>query len=307
MHTKQHFRTNGKLLLTGEYCVLEGALALAIPLKYGQEMIVYEAAAPQQFEWRSYDEKGNCWFEAVFSYNSSLIQCSDEEVGKRLETLFVAIEQEHPGFWKNQCISKIETWLDFPLEWGLGTSSTLVAALAKWAKVDPFILLGNSFGGSGYDIACAMSDSPVLYQRRGKYSHWVEIPYYPPMSANMHFVYLGKKQNSREEIKRYRSLSKGANSQLKDVSMLSLQFVNSQSLKELTEVIEAHELVVSQLIQMTAVKEKLFADFSGSIKSLGAWGGDFVMVVSSLPSREVKEYFKGKGYPICFAWKELIL
>ena len=34
------YRANGKLLLTGEYLVLKGALALALPTKLGQTMTV---------------------------------------------------------------------------------------------------------------------------------------------------------------------------------------------------------------------------------------------------------------------------
>jgi len=34
------FYSNGKLLITGEYLVLDGAKALALPTKYGQGQIV---------------------------------------------------------------------------------------------------------------------------------------------------------------------------------------------------------------------------------------------------------------------------
>lgn len=34
------FKSNGKLLLTGEYLVLDGAVALALPTKMGQIMTV---------------------------------------------------------------------------------------------------------------------------------------------------------------------------------------------------------------------------------------------------------------------------
>ena len=35
-----YFKSNGKFLLTGEYLVLKGAVALALPLKLGQSMNV---------------------------------------------------------------------------------------------------------------------------------------------------------------------------------------------------------------------------------------------------------------------------
>ena len=37
---KKEFYAHGKLLLTGEYAVLDGALSLALPTQYGQRMEV---------------------------------------------------------------------------------------------------------------------------------------------------------------------------------------------------------------------------------------------------------------------------
>ena len=36
---------------------------------------------------------------------------------------------------------------------------------------------------------------------------------------------------------------------------------------------------MSELLDTKTIKELLFPDFSGTIKSLGAWGGDFVLVL----------------------------
>ena len=61
-------------------------------------------------------------------------------------------------------MDNITTKLTFPRAWGLGTSSTLISLIAQWAKCDPFELLFEAFGGSGYDIACATANSPISYQ-----------------------------------------------------------------------------------------------------------------------------------------------
>ena len=37
---KQTFYSNGKLLITGEYLVLDGAKAFALPTKFGQNLII---------------------------------------------------------------------------------------------------------------------------------------------------------------------------------------------------------------------------------------------------------------------------
>lgn len=43
------FYSNGKLLLSGEYAVLDGALSLAVPTKYGQLLSVKKLAIVKLF------------------------------------------------------------------------------------------------------------------------------------------------------------------------------------------------------------------------------------------------------------------
>ena len=57
MKTKT-FYSHGKLLLSGEYVVLDGALSLAIPTKYGQSLIL-ESIEESKFLWKSFDENKN--------------------------------------------------------------------------------------------------------------------------------------------------------------------------------------------------------------------------------------------------------
>ena len=60
----QKFYANGKLLLTGEYLVLDGAQALALPTKHGQGLII-EERKEKGLKWESYDEYGNVGFNIV--------------------------------------------------------------------------------------------------------------------------------------------------------------------------------------------------------------------------------------------------
>src|SRR5690606_17098005 len=60
------FYSNGKLLLTGEYVVLDGAVALAVPTTLGQSLMVEPIGEPK-IEWQSLDAQGNIWFEGAFS------------------------------------------------------------------------------------------------------------------------------------------------------------------------------------------------------------------------------------------------
>ena len=54
--------------------------------------------------------------------------------------------------------------LTFDKDWGLGSSSTLISNLSQLARIDPYELNNRVFNGSGYDIACAKSESPLLYR-----------------------------------------------------------------------------------------------------------------------------------------------
>lgn len=51
----------------------------------------------------------------------------------------------------------------------------------------------------------------------------------------------------------------------------------------------------------------LFHDFPGEIKSLGAWGGDFLLAAASTNVEKQKKYFQQKGFETSFNYKELVL
>ena len=61
---------------------------------------------------------------------------------------------------------------------------------------------------------------------------------------------------------------------------------------------------MSEILEMQTVKEALFPDFRGVVKSLGAWGGDFVLAVSR---ENPTEYFRNRGYDTVVPFSEMIL
>ena len=63
---KQEFYSNGKLLLSGEYAILDGALGLAIPTKYGQSLTINPIEEPF-IHWKSVAHDETIWFEGEFS------------------------------------------------------------------------------------------------------------------------------------------------------------------------------------------------------------------------------------------------
>ncbi|MCB0587674.1 MAG: hypothetical protein KDD06_20450 [Phaeodactylibacter sp.] len=287
--------------------MLDGALALALPVRFGQQLTVTEQPHLSGHHWVSFGQQGRPWFEGRFSSTGVYASGNDEETGNRLEQLFQAIAKQRPDFWLGRPPLRFETHLEFPRQWGLGSSSTLVAALAEWAEVDAFQLLADTFGGSGYDIACAYARQPILFQRRNGKAQYVECPFTPSFSDNVCFVYLGKKQDSREGIARYRKVAENASRLLDPISRLTMDFLRARTVKEGIAVLEAHEELVGDTLQLPRVKERYFSNFPGAVKSLGAWGGDFVMALSEKSAESTRQYFRVKGFEVVFSWKEMVL
>ena len=299
------FHANGKLLLSAEYFVLDGALALALPVRFGQSLNV--RSLDTNLQWNSKDHKGNSWFDASFHLaDFSIIYTSEQAVGSQLQRILNGLRLQNPDFLKRIEGVQVETKLEFPRMWGFGSSSSLIAALAKWANVDPFRLLDDTFGGSGYDIACAWANGPLLYQRNPT-PNFVQIPFDPPFKEQLYFVYLGKKQSSREGIARYRALAKQKQLPMAAINALTMQFLKTNTLEDFEETIVAHEQIIAETIQLPRAKSLHFADYWGEIKSLGAWGGDFVLATSQHSTSETLTYFKQKGYSTIFSYTDLIL
>lgn len=301
-------RAHGKLLLTGEYFVLDGALALAMPVRYGQDMEV--TALPegqQQLQWASKDEKGQVWFEASWLWDNGHLQrdkASDEAIADRLEQLFRAVADQRNGDLQQLVGQAITTQADFPRDWGLGTSSTLVSLLARHTQTDPYKLLADSFGGSGYDIACANAEGPILYQREGGQAVVQEANWTPGYTNHIFFAYLGQKQNSREGIRHYRELGGTQPTLIDQVTALTEAFLAAKELAEAQQVLSEHEDFISEVLQMDKVQDIRFKDFPGQVKSLGAWGGDFVMLLTDWPEAQLRSYLNDKGYSVVFSFDE---
>ena len=295
------FYSKGKLLLTGEYVVLDGAKSLAVPTTFGQDLIVEPIQEPE-LVWGSFTHTGECWFEAVFdlpklrlknaTFNSNK-EGSAEFIAETLQSILNEARNLNPDFLQSKSGFVIKTNLTFPRNWGLGSSSTLINNIASWAKVDPFQLLWNAFSGSGYDIACAQNELPIFYQLKEKQPIVNQVEFNPSFKDELFFVYLNKKQNSRDGIAQYRTNNQSIRQEIEEISNLSDEFVKATSTKDLEMVISEHEQIISSIIKLTPIKKELFPDYFGAVKSLGAWGGDFVLVTGN---ENTLAYFKQKGF-----------
>jgi mevalonate kinase len=297
------YHANGKLLLTGEYLVLHGATAIALPLKLGQQMTVSEGNDADLLHWQAfYNEK--IWFSCdLSSTDFSVIQTSHPEKAETLSHLFKTIKKLNPEFAPAPG-TRFETALEANPEWGFGSSSTLVSLLSQMAKVDPFVLNELVFNGSGFDIACATADGPFYYIRNKEMGP-VKLNY--PFSDQLFLVYSGNKMKTAGAVSSFLKNRAPSVQLIQDVSILSEEFALCRDQDEFNLLIRQHEAIISNAIGQLPVKSMYFTHFKGEIKSLGAWGGDFFLVSTPLPISEVTKYFGNKGLNTLFKWDDLIL
>lgn len=294
----QKFFARGKLLLSAEYAVLQGAKAIALPCVKGQHLEVSENNDKGQILWKSYSHEGDLWFYASFNLKLEIMESNSESKALYLQKILQA------AFAKSELKPSplnLKTQLDFPRDWGLGSSSTLIHLIAQWLKVDAMELFHQTSSGSGYDIACAGVDQPIEYSLIEGKSFWKEVTL-PAVFEQVHFVHLNKKQLSDKEVNKFQKRAALAPKVIEQISVLSESMLSLSSIEELKFWIENHEKLLSEILQQKTVKESLFPDFSGSIKSLGAWGGDFVMAVGS----DLNSYFSNKAYSTIIPFNAMI-
>ena len=302
---KKTYYSNGKLLITGEYVVLDGAKALALPTKFGQYLII-EPGKNQQIIWKSFDSDKSIWFEdtITFSEITNLNASEVETVKSTLVRILRNAYLQNPNFITKSEGYVITTELTFPRLWGLGTSSTLINNIGQWLEIDAFDLLKNSFGGSGYDIACAQNNSAILYQLINEKPIVEKVVFNPDFAGNCYFVYLNKKQSSKTAIASYFNNRTVIGTAISELNQITNAVLKAPNLENFMTLLETHEVIISHVLEMKTIKETLFFDFNGVIKSLGAWGGDFVLVVSK---ENPTAYFKSKGYETIITYKDMIL
>ena len=252
----QQFYAPGKLLITGEYAVLDGAWALALPTRLGQTLTV----TPTQIQnnkpavyWQSIDELGQVWLETELLY---------------------------PNFMP-------------------GT-----------APINPEKL--TLFGGSGYDVAVALHAQPLLYRLPNAQNFTPDVQilpnYNPPLAQYLYFCYTGQKQNSRHAIEYYRQQGKHQHPNLiETISKLSLEIANATTLPQFCQLITQHENLIARCLNLPPLLQTpLLKGLPGAAKSLGAWGGDFVLVATEMPQTELKLRYFNKPHQVVLTYNQMI-
>jgi len=299
------YYSHGKLLISGEYLILEGAIGLAVPTVQGQDLVV-EQTDTGRLHWKSVDENEKTWFTAEFDLEDFelLRHSGDERVGGQLQRILRTARKMNSRFLIASEGCQVRTALEFSRNWGLGSSSTLVNNIAKWADRNPFRLLFDSFGGSGYDIACANSEKPLFYRLEGKQPKAYQVDFDPSFKKNLFFVYLNVKQSSKASIAQFQEVQDFDDQTLDHISAISKELVRCGNQKDFNLLLEEHERIMGSVLGETPVQQRYFEDFPGQIKSLGAWGGDFVLASTETDPRD---YFRKKGFKTVIPYDKMVL
>jgi len=103
-----------------------------------------------------------------------------------------------------------------------------------WAEINPISLAYKElFGGSGYDIACSQSKSPIFYQLIDGAPTITDVNFDPPFADKLYFIYLGKKQSSSEGISAFKKQSKFTSIDIESISEITNEIIETTNLTAL--------------------------------------------------------------------------
>lgn len=319
------FRSNGKFMLTGEYLVLKGATSLALPLKLGQSLIVdILDSKDNRIYWKASKlstsdkrqttdivQRLESWFSVVLEKNTfDIIETDDKEKAERLSNILSKVKSLNGDAFNSSHDYRFSTLLDFDPQWGLGSSSTLINNVSEWANINPYLLLDSTFKGSGYDIACAKADGPIFYHVNRQQSTDNRListaSFNPEFKDNLYFIYQGHKQNSANEVKSFLDNDKDYTKEVESISEISRIMPDINTLSDFCYFIKVHEEIMETCLNRKRIK-KHYSDFEGEMKSLGAWGGDFILAATEWDEQKVRDYFKNKGLDVTIKYKDIVL
>ena len=284
---------------------MEGALALAMPLNVGQSLSIIPNSN-KVIHWQANKHDGHLFFADLDIINFKIIYTDCRELAIRLCEILIATRKLSHNFLTSGTGYNVITHLDFDPDFGFGTSSTLIANIANWAKVDAYKLLELTFGGSGYDIACASSKNPIVFQRIGESINVSDVSFDPDFKKNLYFVYLGKKQNSADSISEFKKHNNFTSVDIDAISAITTELLIASELTEFEALLAEHESIMKSILNIPTASSLYFKDYPGVVKSLGAWGGDMVMITSNQPEDKLRLYMQRKGFETIFSYESLV-
>ena len=303
--SSEKFSANGKLLLTGEYAVLFGSRALALPARKGQRLEIRKPGRVGLLHWTS-REHAKVWFTATLTLPGlEVLESSDNALAVRLRELLMTVRRLSPAFLNEKDGVEIFTDLDFPRNWGLGTSSTLLYLVSRWAEVSPYHLLDATFGGSGYDIACADRFHPILYQRKSGIPDVEETSFDLPFLDQIYLGFSGVKKDTGQEVRKVTQHGAFPDKILHRISSISEEIRYCIDIQSFIILMEEHERLLSAQLGIPTLASA-FSGYPGLVKSLGAWGGDFHLFTWTEEPEALREYLGKKGIGPIFPIRDML-
>ena len=301
------FFARGKLLLTSEYVVLDGIPAVAVPTHLGQRLEVVEALDSALLAWTARTHDGSIWLAGTLKrspegWKPSTALESPASGLDAVSALLTAAEHLRgtplPG-------GSVDTFLEFPNDYGWGSSSTLISLVAQWAEVDALALHFATQNGSGYDVVCALASGPIRYTRTGPANaQWVPVSLAHWPHHTLYLVHLGEKQRSAQDVVRYRNLAPDP-LLIHAVGEAAETLLRASSPQEWSNAVRAHEDAMGLVLGRTPVAETRFTNYPRAVKSLGAWGGDFVLA-QVLEASDL-QWFKESGFSTVLPWSDCVV
>ncbi len=304
----QTYFAPGKILLAGEYTVLLGLEAMALPVKDGQWLEFFEYKTPEgqsdMLRFQALDEKGAVWLQFAYDLNTMQAHAEQNSESAAFESV---LQRVPPDFWKPNTSYRLETRLEFGRNTGLGSSSTFISLMSQCFHLDPQKLQKDIFNGSGYDVAIATLGKPLTFWRKDGEAHFRAWKWDPQWSEDWHVVFLGEKVNSRKS-------ASALIPQLEEIlnePFYAQQFErvlsivrDSEHTASIEAALEMFQLLMAQLLELqTPYKHfNLNPVKQGLCKWLGAWGGDMLLVNTTFLNHE-HTFFK--SYNVV-PWNEII-
>jgi hypothetical protein len=134
------------------------------------------------------------------------------------------------------------------------------------------------------------------------------VNFLPAFAGKIYFVFQGNKQDSAEGIRKFRNRNPIPDQGIiRKADLLTNRMLDASSLTEFELVLREHEILISNLLKAPSIRQTVFIDMPGEVKSLGAWGGDFCMLTWRDDPAALSAYLKSKGLETWFNYNDIVL
>ncbi|MFM1899113.1 MAG: hypothetical protein RL577_1353 [Bacteroidota bacterium] len=297
----------GKVMLIGEYAVKMGIEALALPVRKGQHLRVWEYDSPEKdtFIYQAFDHEGSRFVDLKLDLP---FEAGDFEATDDSRFIREALALTPASFWKEGKSYRFETQLEFARSSGWGSSSTFVALWAKATSMDAQLLQMALLGGSGYDVAVAELGKPLVFWIRDDKPNWDTWSLNPEWTEEWMLLNPGTKIDSRKSLA---SVQDSLDAMAEDPFMMGQLQKMVDALKNAGQkaMLESglewwQALLASQIGLPTPYQQLNLKPVKGGLcKWLGAWGGDTLLV-----NRAFYDSYKNNFETWqCWAWNDIVI